>query len=325
MRLKLILLVLGLVLFAGSTASAGTKVLVGVDGTVFFNGFGNLPLSAIPLGAPATLSFIIDSDDFVDSGVASRRGYVIDPTSVQFVVGGVAMPAELPFPAGETPYFVVRDSDGQLDGFSVSLAIDDDDTNLPLGAVGASGEGLSTHFEVTYTDALIPTLDILSILSTYGSSGVIVYNWRLDEGPLTFMGFLYTKIRIQTFAVANAWTDEGCQLAGTGGDPLFAGTGDLTVGSPTNLSLTDAAPSASAGLFVSVSSNPVAFKGGTLKPFPWSSIFLRTTTPGGSFPIPFNWPPGFPPGSEIWVQWAISDAGALNGVALSNALKGVVP
>jgi len=36
-------------------------------------------------------------------------------------------------------------------------------------------------------------------------------------------------------------------------------------------------------------------------------------------------PSGAPSGTELWVQWAITDAGATAGVALSNAIKGVTP
>lgn len=34
---------------------------------------------------------------------------------------------------------------------------------------------------------------------------------------------------------------------------------------------------------------------------------------------------GIPAGTEIWVQWAIEDTGAIQGVALSNAIMKVTP
>jgi len=36
-------------------------------------------------------------------------------------------------------------------------------------------------------------------------------------------------------------------------------------------------------------------------------------------------PGSAPSGLELWVQWAVVDAGASHGVALSNAVLGVVP
>lgn len=125
--------------------------------------------------------------------------------------------------------------------------------------------------------------------------------------------------------VTSTWTDEGSALAGAAGEPLLQGTGSLEVGSATSIDLSLAAPDASAGLFVALSSSPVGFKGGTLLPVPWTSLFLRTTAPDGSFGIPFAFPAGVPSGTEIWLQWAITDAGAPAGVALSNGLRGVTP
>ncbi|MFT7463716.1 MAG: hypothetical protein ACI9EF_002063, partial [Pseudohongiellaceae bacterium] len=49
------------------------------------------------------------------------------------------------------------------------------------------------------------------------------------------------------------------------------------------------------------------------------------TSVTGEIPVPFVMPLGIPVGTEIWVQWAISDAAAISGVALSNAILGITP
>jgi len=122
-----------------------------------------------------------------------------------------------------------------------------------------------------------------------------------------------------------AWTDQGCALAGVSGDPLLVGSGPLSGGSANAAELSNAAPSATAGLFIALSSTPVPFKGGTLKPFPFLPPIFLNTSGSGTLSIPFVMPSGIPAGTELWVQWAIQDAAAISGVALSNAILGVTP
>ncbi|RKY16422.1 MAG: hypothetical protein DRQ55_18055 [Planctomycetota bacterium] len=125
---------------------------------------------------------------------------------------------------------------------------------------------------------------------------------------------------------SDTWTDHGCALAGGSGDPLLVGSGPLSAGSNNSLELSNAAPGALTGLFVAVSSTPVAFRGGVLKPYPAVVSGEPYVTDGlGGFLIPVVMPPGFPVGTELWVQWAILDAAAVQGVALSNAVLGVTP
>jgi hypothetical protein len=123
-----------------------------------------------------------------------------------------------------------------------------------------------------------------------------------------------------------AWTDLGFALAGLGGEPSLTGTGTLAPGSPGTLTLSDAASTASAGLFFSLASTPTPFKGGTLVPVPATLVLPMVTTAGGAIPLAWaTWPSGLPSATSIFVQYAVADAGAPAGVALSNALEGVTP
>ncbi len=122
-----------------------------------------------------------------------------------------------------------------------------------------------------------------------------------------------------------AWTDAGSALAGAIGTPLLKGAGTLAVGSACAVTLSHAAGSAPAGLFVALASTPVPFKGGTLLPFPMLLTLVASTSPAGGIALPFTMPAGFPAGTTLWLQWAIQDAGAVQGAALSNAISGLVP
>jgi hypothetical protein len=103
------------------------------------------------------------------------------------------------------------------------------------------------------------------------------------------------------------------------------GLGLLSAGSTDAINLSAAAAGAAAGLFLAFSSTPVPFKGGTLQAFPFVGPLLAVTDAAGAISLPFVVPAGMPAGTELWLQWGVQDAGAVHGVALSNAIEGLVP
>jgi hypothetical protein len=122
------------------------------------------------------------------------------------------------------------------------------------------------------------------------------------------------------------WTDLGFALAGAGGAPALVGTGTLVPGSAGTLTLTGAAPSATAVLFVSFASTPTPFKGGTHVPGPVTLSLASATSAGGDIPLAWaTWPGGLPPATTLYLQYAIADAGAPAGAALSNGLLATTP
>lgn len=127
------------------------------------------------------------------------------------------------------------------------------------------------------------------------------------------------------FAPPGAWSDQGCAVPGVAGDPQLVGTGSLLAGTTVTLDLTSAAPNAAALLFLAFSSTPVPFAGGMLKPVPFLPPLPATTSVAGEIPLTFTMPANVPPGTELWVQWAIADVAAVYGIALSNAVLGVTP
>ncbi len=160
-----------------------------------------------------------------------------------------------------------------------------------------------------------------SVPTTAGTTGVSLW-WVAtdDSGNQSFSGPVSLGV-----PPASAWTDIGFGLAGTAGIPALAGTGTLQSGSPASLSLTGAAPSAPAILFVSFISTPVPFKGGMLAAFPFVLTVSLATSAGGAIPLPFLWPTGLPSGFHLIVQYAIADTGGPLNAALSNTLDGVTP
>ncbi|MFT7462560.1 MAG: plastocyanin [Pseudohongiellaceae bacterium] len=125
--------------------------------------------------------------------------------------------------------------------------------------------------------------------------------------------------------VVSPWENEGFALAGVSGEPLLIGTGSLQGGTTATIELSNAAPGATVGLFVSFASTPVPFKGGMLCTIPLASTTIFPIGGSGGVTLPAVIPAGIPSGAEIFWQYAIQDGAAVAGVALSNCLLSVFP
>ncbi len=173
---------------------------------------------------------------------------------------------------------------------------------------GGAGSGAATHQGGGMFRAAVPTT---------GATTSVSLTWTASDG----CGNTDTAGASGTIA-GSPWMDLGCALAGVSGDPSLVGTGPLTGGSSNALTLTNAAPSAIAALFVSLAENPTSFKGGTIKTVPVLTSISLVTSGAGTIPLPFTFPVGIPSGFEFFVQYGIDDAAAVKNVALSNAVKG---
>ena len=184
---------------AGSMAavagSAGAEmVLVEIAGTVEFNQVTAPPIGSLTAGTAVVMSFLVDSDDFVNSPTYPTRGYVIDQASFSLAGGGVSIGLQSPFPAGEVPYFVIRNDDPAVDGFFIARSVDFP-IGVPLGQTGAFGT-FSQDFSVTYGGGLLESLDILDAVGTYEYAGLKGYNWTIDDGPFSPMSIGFESITI---------------------------------------------------------------------------------------------------------------------------------
>lgn len=201
-----------------------------------------------------------------------------------------------------------------------------------LTTVGQSGSGMAFG---SLGSTLVNQLFAYSVggdlLAIDAAGTQTILGTGFDQGDLAFGpdGALYASQassgNIFRIAPVGQWLDQGCALTGVSGDPALVGTGTLVPTSANGVDLSNAAANALAGLFVALSSAPVPFKGGTLKPFPHLPPAFLTTSASGEISVPFVMPVGVPAGTELWVQWAIQDGAASHGVALSNALLGVTP
>lgn len=162
---------------------------------------------------------------------------------------------------------------------------------------------------------------------TTASQGDVIYSngaGAIQLGAIGQWGIAAGNACSCGISTTSAWTDEGSALAGAGGDPLLEGLGGMVPNTLQILNLSNAAAAAPSVLLASGSSSPAAFKGGTLLPGPTIVSAPLMTDAGGGWSVSFR-APGVASGSELWVQVAIADGGAVQGIALSNTVKGTTP
>jgi hypothetical protein len=178
-------------------AAAGTPVLVTITGEVEFNQINRPPLDQVGSGETATMMFTVDSDLFDDNPYFPTRGYVIDQWSYSLTFDSASAALQDPFPAGSTPYFVIRNDDPAVDGFFTSTNLNHPfGFGLPLDTTGIFGQ-FQDSFRVTYTGDTLPSLDILDALGTYDFTNLTVFGWTIDDGPFNAMFIVFTEMTIE--------------------------------------------------------------------------------------------------------------------------------
>jgi hypothetical protein len=174
--------------------AAGADVLVTATGTVAFNGIATGPLAGVAAGSPVSMSFTVDPAVFVNSATTPTRGYPIDHPSFAMQIGPVAVGLQSPFPAGQTPYFVIRNNDPAVDGFFLSTGLTSPG-GVPTNQSVSAGV-LRANYLVTYGGATLSSLDIMGALGTYNFTGLTVFNWVMQVGPFELLGVDFTEMVI---------------------------------------------------------------------------------------------------------------------------------
>lgn len=172
--MKKALVALAVVAFAATSAQAAL-ISVTAEGTVVFNGVSTAPLNAVGGGDTAVMSFMVDSNVFVDGIPGDTRGYEIIQSSfdLSFNAPPVSVGLLNPFPAGQTPYFSLVDGFPVSDGFFVSTS--------PISPGGApiSQSPLQVNLDLGYVGSTLSSLDIEDALGTYDFTGLTRFSFTL--------------------------------------------------------------------------------------------------------------------------------------------------
>ena len=175
-------------------------VQVTINGQIEFNQINSPPLSNGNSGDAATLTFLLESDNFLDSMSFPTRGYVIDEDSFSLSWGSETIAIQSPYPAGQTPYFVLRNNDPAVDGFFLSNNnVDFPIAGIPLEQTGFF-EQFANRFNVTYENDPLDSLDILDAQGSYDFTGLSVFGWAITDGPFDAAFVIFENMTIESVA-----------------------------------------------------------------------------------------------------------------------------
>jgi uncharacterized membrane protein len=170
---------------------------------------------------------------------------------------------------------------------------------------------------------------VVSSLGITGAPSLAVARKMSDDGNIVVGGYadnfpLGTGGYIVEFN-STPWVDLGGATAGALGKPLFEASGDLTAGSTLALDLSNTPPSAIFLMWISLSSSPANVVGGTLYPLPADAKLVLATNGLGEFNIATAVAAGAPSDVDLWFQCIVQDATNINGITLSNCMRGTTP
>ncbi|MFK7759081.1 MAG: hypothetical protein AB8C13_03935 [Phycisphaerales bacterium] len=183
-------------LAVGTTTNSTQAEIVQVD-VVGSVDFGSIPFAtswgAFGSGDPVVMSFQLDSENFVDSGTFPVRGYEVIQPSFSLSINGNSVGLAGSQPFGGTPYFILRNDDPAVDGFFLGSNIDGFPNGIATDEAGGIADNFDALFSVTYEGSRLDSLDILGAVGTYDFSGLSVFNWGLEDGPVQPVGFIFDE------------------------------------------------------------------------------------------------------------------------------------
>ena len=208
----------------------------------------------------------------------------------------------------------------------------DDDGAIDL-AVSAGGNSELTVLRGAGDGTFAPVVTVSHIPSAVGSAlGDFDEDGVLDAavGTQTVPAGLgipdaLVVLRNHTYLAGAPFTDLGHAFPGGNGYPIQLADGTLQAGTPVSFRLLNALPGGLGTLFVGFSELNAPFKGGTLVPFPDLVILPLPISGAGAVTLAAPWPSGVPAGFAFYLQFGFKDLGALNGYAVSNAVRVTTP
>jgi hypothetical protein len=185
-------IILAMLLSAAPILAA--TVNVEIFGTVEYEQVNFGQFANVHPGDQIVVSFAVDSETYI-SGSFPTRAYAIDLASFTLDIGSVTVGLQDPFPAGQTPYFVLRDNDPAVDGFFLSLG-PDNPFALPLSEPANFDDYFGAAFSVGYTGDSLGSLSILDAVGNYEYDGLTNFNFAIVDGPFDAIGCIFEQMVI---------------------------------------------------------------------------------------------------------------------------------
>ncbi len=143
--------------------------------------------------------------------------------------------------------------------------------------------------------------------------------------PSAYAGNWVIRACTEPAGGVGSWTNVGGGTVGSFGPPTLVGSGTLVANTPAQLNLTQARPNALVAAWFTGNSIPQPFFGGTIHAMPPLNQLFFFCNFLGSLQLSTLWPPGLPPGTNVWFQFLLDDNTVPWGITLSNAVRATTP
>ena len=296
---------------ASNSTAGSLSVLAGLgDGTFA------APVSFSVGGSPGQLLLRdLDGDDLLDI-------VLVDPSLGRVLVltglGGGHFTALQSVPVPGQPSWL---SAGRLDGDGALDLLVSAGGNGELALLRGVGDGT---FTVVATVSHVP-LTVGSALGDFDEDGVLDAAVGTQSPPALRATDAIAVLRNHTYAAGSPFTDLGQAFPGANGYAIQLADGTLAAGTPVSFKLLNALPGGHSTVFLGFSQANLPFKGGTLVPFPDLVYTPFPISGAGATTLSATWPGSVPTGFAFYLQFGFKDVGALNGYAVSNAVRVVTP
>ncbi|MBX3380385.1 MAG: hypothetical protein KF805_09825 [Phycisphaeraceae bacterium] len=181
-----------------SLAAGAAIFQVEIHGDIYYNGIRNggpLDRTYVPAGSKAVISFQLDSNLYLnDPDGLPTRGYTINQGSFTATYGSVTVGIQNPFPAGQTPMFVLRNNDPAVDGFFLSTGTAYP-FPVPTSEPGAFGQ-FGVYYTVGYEGNTLSSLNIADAVGFYDFTGLTSFGFATDDGGNDAMGIDFNHMVI---------------------------------------------------------------------------------------------------------------------------------
>lgn len=200
---------IAIILAAVALATPAVAEIVNVEiiGSVEFEQVNFGEFANVHPGDATVVSFTVDSENYI-AGAFPTRAYAIDLSSFALTIGSVTAALQSPFPAGQTPYFVLRDNDPAIDGFFVSLG-PDVPFALPLDEPANVEDYFGLAFSMGYDGDTLSSLDILDANGSYTYDGLTNFNFAVVDGLFEAIYIIFEQLNISASVATEAQTMSG--------------------------------------------------------------------------------------------------------------------
>jgi hypothetical protein len=282
---------------------------VGPDGTVYLSRTQNNPITDFFYGFDDTGTALVERWN-VPAGWSTTSEFGCGPDGSVYMLDPTWRVRRLDATTGATLAMSVNPIWSGSGGPSPHFAVD------AAGKVFVSNGGFSNGRLYSFDDDL--SLRWSMAVTNVNQGGPSLG----QDGTLVVAG-----VGSNLFALRSdpTWVDLGGGTTGGAGAPLLTMSGPLNPGSTVTLEMMDGAPSAFSIVFISFSSVPTPFVGGTLHAWPANAQVFVFTDAAGELNGSVTWP-GALSGTQLWFQVAMQDPSVpIFGASLSNGVRGTVP